>query len=171
MRKNRVPNLKKLCKEYPSLEDNLKSAFKDLMRDAWKLKEECSHTCCSDCILDNAEYGCIICGEKYQNPPRNWHLPFEFEGEKLYGEEVPKIPENIMLTAIRKSKIDIRPYLEDRAVNALEKANVKTVGDIFLRTPAEIKKLRGIGDKTYEQIKDVLYNELGKELVDSWLAS
>lgn len=56
--------------------------------------------------------------------------------------------------------------LSVRAFNALAKSGIRTVGDLSLKTEKRIKKIRGLGEKSFREIVEKM-EELGLKFAES----
>ncbi len=82
------------------------------------------------------------------------HVPAEVSSDKEVAEE--KESKEDMSDAM-KTRIDTLD-LSTRTMNALQAANIRTVGGIARKKVEDLLEIDGIGDKGIEEIKDVLKN-------------
>ncbi|MBR5044163.1 MAG: DNA-directed RNA polymerase subunit alpha, partial [Clostridia bacterium] len=77
------------------------------------------------------------------------------ETPKMTGEdEKDKQHSSVLSTDIEKLEFSQRSY------NCLKRSEIDTVGDIISRTETEILKIRNLGKKSFEEIRDKI-TELG----------
>jgi RNA polymerase, alpha subunit C-terminal domain protein len=69
------------------------------------------------------------------------------------------------VSAVKIEMLDI----SSRLFNRLHDAGLKTVGDILLKTPEEIKSIRLLGVKAYKELTKKLEDILEKEVYDEWM--
>jgi DNA-directed RNA polymerase subunit alpha len=82
------------------------------------------------------------------------HVPSETTSSPEVSDE--KDSKEDMSDAM-KTRIDTL-YLSTRTMNALQAANIRTVGGIARKKVEDLLEVEGIGDKGIEEIKDVLKN-------------
>ena len=74
-------------------------------------------------------------------------------------EEEPSLPfaQTLGIDAAAYSDISIRSlYLSVRSSNCLKRAQCKTVADILVKTPEEIREIRNLGAKSFNEIVEVV---------------
>jgi RNA polymerase, alpha subunit C-terminal domain protein len=69
------------------------------------------------------------------------------------------------VSAVKIEMLDIRV----RLFNRLHGSGIRTVGDILLKTPEEIKNIRLLGTKAYKELTEKLKAILEKEVYEEWM--
>lgn len=69
------------------------------------------------------------------------------------------------MSAVKIEMLDIRV----RLFNRLYESGIRTVGDILLKTPEEIKNIRLLGTKAYKELTEKLKAILEKEVYEEWM--